>query len=383
MKIGIDARFFRRSTGGNGRYTRNLLKYILLADKNDQFIVFLTPADRQEFDLKAENLKKRVVDIDHYSLKEQSHLPSVIKREKLDLIHFTNFNHPIFYRGPFIVTIHDLTMVLYPAKGRQISPLHRLPFVTVFKNALRRSSKIITPSKSTADDLYKYFGTDPEKIIVIPEGIEPYFRPVDSKAIKSKEIELQHRLGIERPYLLFVSQWRPHKGIGELLDAFELVTKRYKIPVNLVLVGSPNPNFPQITTKVEKIVAKAKKWRIFTPGFVEEEDLLLLYQLADAFVLPSFYEGFGLPILEAMASGVPVICSKNSSLPEVAGDAVQYCDPYRYPTIAKAIAQVLTNKQLSNKLKAEGLKRCKQFTWSKCAQKTLEVYKEIPMSKSK
>ena len=374
MKIGIDARFFRPSTGGLSRYTRNLLKYLFHLAPEIEWVVFLTTEDKKEFDLKGDNIEKVIVDIPHYSLKEQYLLPRILNSYHLDLVHFTNFNHPIFYKGPFVVTIHDLTMFAYPAPRQRVF-FRRLPFIWTLKKALQRSQKIFVPSQATANDLDIYFAAQREKIVVTPEGVEPVFRPLVPQQKKENQLILQQKLGIQTPYILFVSQWRPHKGILELLDAYEVLKYRWKIPINLVLVGSPHPAFPEIASCVEKVQRKATG--IFTPGFVQEEELVLLYQMAKVFVLPSFYEGFGLPVLEAMASGVPVVCSQSSALPEVGGQAVFYCDPYRYHTIAKGLKKVLTDRNLQSKLRAEGLKRAHLFNWKKMAKMVLKNYKAI------
>lgn len=362
MKIGIDGRFWRASTGGIGRYTRSLLSNLLKIDRQNQYVVFITPADKKEFHLKAKNLKVVVADIGHYSLAEQTKLAKILGREKLDLIHFTNFNHPIFYRKPFVTTIHDLTMTFFPVGRKQKSAIRRHAYNAIMKHAAGKSRAVIAVSEATKKDIVKHLGGKADKIKVIYHGFDKVYHPQFAT----------YEVAKKGPYILFVSQWRPHKGILKLLEAYKILKERYKIKEKLILVGKPNSAFPEINEAVEK----SKSLEVETPGFVAEKDLTALYQNASAFVFPSVYEGFGLPILEAMACGAPVACSKTSSMPEVGGKAVLYFDPESPEDIAQTVWKILKNPKLKKGLISKGLKQAKKFSWEKSAREHLKIYEK-------
>ncbi len=379
MKIGIDARFYRKETGGIGRYTRALLEELAKIDKTNEYIVYITPEDNSEYvqtmqnsNLKSQNFRKKVIPISHYSLSEQTKFLNILKKDKLDLVHFANFNHPIFYPGKFITTIHDLTMMLYPAGKSQKSLVRKFAFARVMDSAAKNASAVIAVSKATKDDVVKVLKADPKNIEVIYEGIDKNYnaKKTDEHNIK-KSLK---RYNIKKPYLLFLSQWRPHKGILQLLEAFDILKQEYLIDHQLVIVGKPNNHFPEIPNAISK--NKYKK-DIITPGFVDEKDLPILYQNADCFVFPSHYEGFGLPPIEAMACGAVVAASNVSCMPEVLGDAAAYFDPYSPEAMAEMILKVIKSDKLKNDLRAKGLEQVKKYSWAKMAKETLELYKKV------
>lgn len=388
MPIGIDARFYRASTGGIGRYTRALLRELAKIDRKNQYTVFLTPADEKEYDRetqnsnvsylgqgpsrarKYQNFKKKIVPILHYSIAEQIKFLKILNQEKFDLVHFTNFNHPIFYRGKFVITIHDLTLMLYPQGRARYSLVRRGGLKLTIKDAVRRAQRVIAISQATKKDLVNILGANPEKIEVIYEGIDPQYNtqsliyPLSSLAIYK----------IKKPYLLFVSQWRPHKGILQLVEAFEILKKRFKIPHQLVVAGEPNPNFPEILSALR---SSSYTDEIIRPGFIPEKDLPDLYRGADLFVFPSHYEGFGLPPLEAMACGTAVAASNLSSIPEVLGKAAEYFDPSSPEDIAAKINKIIGDKRKKGEMIKRGLEQVKRYRWEEMAKKTLRVYQRV------
>lgn len=387
MRIAIDARFYRSEAGGIGRYTQNLIKELAKIDQKNQYTVFITPKDEAEYEQHAKGFKKEIVSIPHYSLAEQTKFLKILNAGNFDLVHFLNFNHPIFYQRPFIATIHDLTMLLYPSGSQQKSKLKRWAFKKVMKNAVKNSRAIIAVSRATKKDCIKYLGANPKKIKVIYEAVDPsYARKIRStkSEARNKSKILNTKYKIQFPYLLFVSQWRPHKGLPELIKAFEILKEKYptslklrgtsKIPHQLVITGRPNKNFPEIPF----IIHNSKfKNSIITPGFVNDQDLPIIYQNAEAFIFPSFYEGFGLGPLEAMACGTPVISSNLSCMPEILGDAAQYFNPHNITDVVDKIYQTLTKTNLRKKMIAKGFRQIKKYSWAKMAKETLEVYQEI------
>lgn len=371
FRIGIDARMYRRSTGGIGRYIHGLLENLSKIDKKNKYFVFLTDEDLKEYQLEAKNFIPIRAPYKHYSFKEQIGFLRLLNSKHLDLVHFTNFNHPVLYHKKFVVTIHDMTMTLFPAPGRQTSKLSRFFYHLVLKNGTKKAEKIIAVSQNTKKDLIKTAQTA-EKISVIYHGVDDNYRP-DYNLEKKRKLKEKYK--IEEPYILFVSQWRPHKGIDNLVKAFEILDKRFRTKdLKLVITGKPNPKFP----KIEKRINRSKlRDRIITPGFIDEEDMVSLYSNAEAFVFPSIYEGFGLNPLEAMACGTAVATSQVSSIPEVSGNAALYFDPYDPEDIALKTHTLLTNQVLRQNLIKKGFENLKRFSWTKMAKQTLTIYLSV------
>lgn len=385
--IVIDARFFRRATGGIGRYIRALIRELAGFNAPYHYTVLLTPADTDDWQAFAQKValpknvwQSQVIDIPHYSLAEQTKLPRLLTDLKPDLVHFTNFNHPLQYQKPFVVTFHDLTILKFPVGSRQRSPLAQLGFRLTVRHALRQARHILTVSEASKDDLVTHLGADPQRIAVTYEGIDSQYQPVNLPQQGRLQTELVERYQLHSPYLLFVSQWRPHKGIGLLLDAYdEFRTHHSRLKPPLVLVGAPNPNYPEIPARIDASPYRAD---ILRPGFVPEEDLPLFYQAAAVFVFPSIYEGFGLTPLEAMACGTPVIASQASCLPEILGEAALYAKPNDPASWVTAIETLLTDRSLWQKYRTAGLAQARRYSWHTMAQQTLAVYERALGSKS-
>jgi glycosyltransferase involved in cell wall biosynthesis len=365
-RIALDLRLWRASTGGIGRYSRNLLTELVKLDHDTQYTAFITPTDEPEFTLEASNLQRVVVDIPHYSRREQSDLPKILKAGKFDLVHFANFNHPILYRRPFIVTIHDVilsTIAKNPSKLKQ----------TAYEIAIRdckRARKVIVPSKSTRNDLANLLRFDPTKVVITPEGSEGLFR----EHSEEEKASIKKKLGLPDRYLLFVSRWERYKGLPALIEAYEAIKGTFP-NIGLVIAGRPTQADPETAALVER--KKSQDPQIVTPGFVSDEDLAAMYSAAAVYVHPSWYEGFGIMILEAFASGVPVVTSNLSSLPEVVGDAGVLVDPKRPNEVAEAVLSILADPNRAQDLIAKGYERNKQFSWNKMAEQTLAVYREV------
>lgn len=368
-KIGLDLRFWRKTTGGLSRYDQNLLKELLKIDQENKYTAIITPPDQEEFDLHSQNLKTLVVPIPHYSLNEQTKFLKILKKQNFDLVHFANFNHPIFYKRPFIVTIHDLIMHLYPSGAQKRSRIRQFIYKKVMKDC-RRAVKIIVPSQSTRQDLVKMLRFPENKIVVTTEGSEQGFRLHSDREI----INVKERLNLPDCYLLYVSRWTAYKGLVNLLEAYRMIREKKFPDLGLVICGKPDHSSPE----VEQLVRQSQRNnpKIITPGFVNDEELAAIYSAADVYVHPSFYEGFGIMILEAFASGVPVVTSNVSSLPEVSGTAAMLVSPHSPYQIANACLSILSDKNKAQEMVQKGLERVKKYSWAKMAEQTLEVYKE-------
>lgn len=393
MKIGIDARMYRSSVAGIGRYSQNLIKNLLEIDRDDEFVLFMTPEDKKEFDeLKIENslpsgthiknCKLKIVNIPHYSLAEQTKLPGIIAKEKLDLMHFLNVNYPVRYKGKFIVTIHDLTLFFYPQTAKDTNFFKQSAYKYTMKKACQNSAKIIAVSENTKKDIIKKFKVKSEKVKVIYEAADDKAfachpelaalrhagSPANAGSRTSREI-LRLTPQDDKPVILYVGQYREHKNVKGLLAAYKILKK--EIDCRLILVG----NMPE--TYMNIIDNDPDLRDTVAPGFVSDEELASWYNTASVFVFPSFYEGFGLPGLEAMQAGTPVVASKTSSLPEIYKDAAVYFDPNKPHDIADKIKLVLQDKQLASNLIIEGKKVAASYSWRKTASETLEIYKQV------
>jgi glycosyltransferase involved in cell wall biosynthesis len=364
--IVIDARFWRRSAAGLSTYSQSLVRNLAKLDRVNRYTILITPADVAEFDVVAPNVSALVVSIAHYSLAEQIKLPRVLALLKPDLVHFLHFNHPLNYRGKFVVTMHDLTVVYFPVGRQQRNPLRRFAFLTVMKDAVRRADRVIAVSRVTRDDIVRDLGGSPATVTVIPEGIS--INPRRSGSVGQRAL-----LGVTPPYLLYVSQWRPHKRIEDLVAAFERLAVDYPA-LSLVLAGKPNPAFPTIIQRVEH---SPLRHRIVTPGFVPDALLPTLYAHAELFVFPSLYEGFGFPPLEAMACGTPVVAARASCLPEILGDAAAYFEAGNVAALASTVASLLNNNQRRAELVRKGRAQAARYDWGSVARETLAVYREV------
>jgi glycosyltransferase involved in cell wall biosynthesis len=369
LRIGIDARFYRASTGGIGRYTRHLIAGIAALDHETEYVVFLTPEDFAEWQAPGPNFRPVVVDAPIFSIAEQTSFLRVLQKERLDLVHFLNFNHPLLYRGPFITTLHDLTMYSRPAGRSQKSMLRRQVFRQVFRRSLTGAKQVIAISEYSAHDAEKVFGIAPTKIEVIHHGApDPLEMPFGSKAA------VQQYLGSKQPYLLFVSQWRPHKGILTLIQAFDRFKDQTGLPHQLVLVGKQSA----LEETVKEALAQAKYAQdILTPGFVPDEILPALYHHATLHVLPSEYEGFGMTILEAYVYGTPVVAADNSSIPEVVGDAGLLFPTGDVAALANRLAEIAQSPTLAHELSEKAAVQVRNFSWKRAAKKTHALYLSV------
>jgi len=367
MKILIDGRWILQT--GIGRYIYQTLEQVLLQDKKNEYILLVRTKDKDKIKLKATNLSLLPVDIDWYGFSEQTALLKVINAQKPDLVHFTNFNFPLRYKGRFVITVHDLTLLhfqnvrkklvskpIYVAKDRVMR--------VVLRQGIKKAKAIFVPSEYVKEDIAKSYKVRRTKITVVHEAA--------STALKRSKVELAE-LGINKPFLLYVGNAYPHKNLERLILAFgELVTK-YMLDYQLVIAGRKDDFHQQLEEEVQK---SGLAQRVVFTDFVTDAQLVGLYKNAATYVFPSLSEGFGLPGLEAMSYGVPVISSNATCLPEVLGDAAIYFKPKSVGSIAKTISQVLADKELQAKMIKKGYAQVKKYNWRKTAKITLEVYEK-------
>jgi glycosyltransferase involved in cell wall biosynthesis len=282
------------------------------------------------------------------------------------LIHGTDhyvYPYPKSYK---VMTIMDLTFIKYPFYSNSIVKT----YIDRLKQCLKWTDLVLTISESSKQDIMEYLGVKPEKIVVtyLASRYTNYSLSDDQKSKLQSSISYNFNI----PYILFVSTLEPRKNVVNLIKSFNLLKHEYKIPHNLVLIGQKGWYYQEIFSEINNSPFKEN---IYHLGYLSDELVALFYSLADVFVYPSFYEGFGLPVLEAMTLGSPVVTSHTSSLPEVAGDSAIYVNPQEVSSISEGIYQVINNPQLRQDLIAKGRERAKLFSWGKMAQETINAYK--------
>lgn len=370
ITIGIDARMCGYYQTGIGNYIRHLLEFVLANDEDSRYVIFLMPEEFDKFEVPSERVRKVKTDCKWYGWKEQLIFPFQLYRENLDLMHFTHFNSPILYFKKSIVTIHDITPYFFP--GHKMKSLtRRLAFRLVFYSSVKKAKKIIAVSNSTRNDIVKYFKIDQQKIKVIYEGIDKQFRIIDDQHALD---DLKKKYHLEKPFLFYTGVWRNHKNLVGLIKAFKIVKEKYELDIDLVLGGKEDPYYPQVRQTWEKLGLKKN---IIPVGFIDQKELPIFYNAASAFIIPSFYEGFGLIGLEAFACGTPVISSNRTSLPEILGPAAVYFDPYDPQDIAEKINLVFSDKKMYNELREKGIEQIKRYDWNSMGRDTLDLYKNI------
>lgn len=371
-RIGIDARFYGSIGKGLGRYTQKLIEHLEKVDSENEYFVFLRRENFEEYAPKNKNFKKVLADYNWYSFSEQLFFPRLLHSYELDLMHFPHFNVPILYFRKFVITIHDLILIHFPTKrATTLGPIwYWIKFcgykLAIF-SAIVRSQKIIAVSQFTKQDILSQYSVAKNKIVVTYEACE-------KDAGKDLEISAQilAKYGIIKPYLLYVGNAYPHKNLEQLISVFKEISNEKK-DLNLVLVGKDDYFYNRLKKKVDQ----EKIQKVIFPGFVEEADLNSVYEGALVYVFPSLYEGFGLPPLEAMQKGVPVVSSDSSCLPEILGDSAFFFQAGDDKALSSAINEVAKDENLRKNLILKGYRQVEKYSWQKMARETLDIYMSI------
>ncbi len=371
MRIGIDARFYGSTSKGLGRYTERLIKHLEILDEKNEYTVFLRNDNIGEYIPTNLRFTKAIADFKWYTLREQLEFPKLLNRYSFDLVHFPHFNVPLFYNGKYIVTIHDLILTHYPTqRATTLDPFvyffKHQAYSVVIRHAITHAQKVLAVSHYTQRDIAQHFNITSDRLEVITEGVD-LLRGHVSQSFRA-ELLARHRITL--PYLLYVGNVYPHKNLERYLEAFRKIVQRNP-KLLLVIVGRDDYFFLRLKKLVtDKGLASSVRF----PGFVSDEELAALYESAELFVFPSLYEGFGLPPLEAMAAGTPVIASNATSIPEVLGDAAHYFDPEDIHDMIQITEGVLSDPILRNALRRKGLQRILRFSWEDMARRTLAAY---------
>jgi len=357
--IAIDARIINSSTG---RYVERLITYLQEVDTKNEYSILVPEKDKDFWKPTSKNFTVRTVNYKNYSFNEQLGFAFYLNKLSADLVHFCMPQQPLSYKGKKVTTFHDLTLLKTYNSDKNWLVFHAKQKVGkyVFKRVAAENNHIITISQFTKNELQKFFPTPDDKISVIYESSD-----VSSTAPKKYALPF-------KKYILYVGQQSDYKNIKRLGDAHQLLLAKYP-DLGLVLVGKKNAS-----ALANEAYFNDKKYKniIFT-NFVDDSNLSWLYSNAQAYVFPSLMEGFGLPGLEAMGYGTPVVSSNATCLPEVYGQAAHYFNPVDTSDMAEAIDQVLSDTQLRTRLAKAGYKQIKKYSWKKQAQETYAVYKKI------
>lgn len=369
MRIGIDARFFGSIGKGLGRYTQKLIENLEHIDHENQYVIFLRKENFDEYQPFNKNFTKVLADYRWYTFSEQIFFPQLLARQGLDLMHFPHFNVPLLYRKKFVLTIHDLILVHFPTlRGTTLNPIwywfKYVAYKLTIASAIARAQKIITVSQFTKNDIISEYEKAKNKIVVTYEACDGHCRI----SLGSPQRVLE-KYGIIKPYLLYVGNAYPHKNLERLIEAFEKISEKFP-NMQLALVGKEDYFY----SKLQKFTSIKGISNVHFLGYVTDQDLDVLYRFASLYVFPSLYEGFGLPPLEAMAKGTPVVSSDKPCMKEILGDAAHWVDAENIESLSHGIENVLNDKNLATVLAERGYEKIKEYSWEKMAQQTLDTY---------
>jgi len=374
MRIGLNALFFiPNELDGLGVYLINLVHHLAQAAPQHEYILFVSKESKQFFTNLPSCMEVVVLPVPAKIrparvLAEQLILPFYIRTKKIDLLHSLAFTAPLFTPCPSVVSIHDMGFHHWSERFSSFSSLIQRKLIPA---VARRSCHIITMSHYAKREIALELGIQPSRISVIYEAYDGHrFQQMAGDHRKLAK-SLTTRYGLTKPYILSIASLFPHKNLEGLIRAYAYLVAEHGIQHQLLLVGHKRNAYTRIFTLIDGLNLSD---RVVLTGFVPDEDIPLLYALADVYVFPSFYEGFGLPLLEAMACGTPIVSSNATSLPEIAEDAALLIDPYNIRAMATGIYQALTDQSLRATLIKRGLKRVRYFSWYKTAEETLKMY---------
>ena len=372
MKIAFDLR--RIGNPGIGRYMKCLAEAVTAQAPENEYLLILPPGGNDL--VHAPDAQKICSPLKYYSLREQLELPRILRRHRVDLLHSPHFLLPLLRPCPAVATIHD---VIYLACPQDLpSRVGRLYYRAMMNACSRMATRIITDSEYSKSEIVSYLRADPEKIDVIYPGVDPVFAPV-TDAVQLSDV--RSRFGIDREFILCVGIYKLRKNHAGLLRAFERLLAS-GMQAQLVVAG-PMAEGEAVLRRLASELGIAKHV-VFT-GFVNDADLRALYSAAHVCVCPSLYEGFGFTILEAMACGAPVACSRATSLPEVSGKAALYFDPHDPEEMSRQLGRVFSGDALRASLVEQGRQNLQRFSWAETARQTLAVYHQalrLPVPKA-
>jgi glycosyltransferase involved in cell wall biosynthesis len=365
MKFSVDAHAIGRQLTGNEVYVRNLITNFAALDTDSEFIAYLSASNVNGW--VPGRFERRMVSKNPFCRLGYD-LSRNLLRDRPDLLH-VQYTAPLECPVPVVVSVHDVSFVEHP---EYFQFTRRRQLCWTVRRTVQTAAKIVTGSEFSRAAIARVYGVNGDDIAVVPNAASPIFRPIAPEVASARVLA---RFGMAAPFLLTVGDLQPRKNQIGLIQAFgEAVRSTPGIAHDLLIVGKDTWFGPQVRAAARESGAAD---RIHFTGFVSDEELLDLYNACDVFVFPSFYEGFGLPVLEAMACGRAVACSDTSAIPEVADSAAILFDPYSKAETTRALLDLLLDRELRLRMGKLGLSRAQQFNWRKAAAQTLEVYNSV------
>lgn len=360
-KIVIDARELRAT--GTGTYLVHLLDNLQKLDHSNSYTVLLKPKDIEGWTPTNQKFHKLECPYKEFSWTEQIDMLRQIKKLEPDLVHFAMTQQPVLYRGKVVTTMHDLTTARFrnPGKNWLVFTVKRWIYRLVARYVAHKSKAVIAPTEYVKDDIARYANLNSRKIIVTYEAAD-----------KIKDASEPPTEFPEGDFIFYVGRSLPHKNLKRLMEAFQLLQAKHP-KLNLVMVGKRDRN----SLALQALAKLRGINNIHFTGRVPNSNLKWMYENARAYVFPSLSEGFGLPGLEAMVHGCPLVSSNATCLPEVYGEAAEYFDPLSVEDMAKAIEKVISSDSLRKSLITKGKHQANKYSWAKMAEQTLEIYKEV------
>lgn len=372
MRIAIDIR--RAGDFGIGTYTRNVIRELARQDRANQYLLIGTPKHFEEMGKLPGTFELLPFEADPGSFQTHFHLPLLLNEQRVDLLHMPWFYAPAVVPCKLVLTVHDLTELFFVQHGPELMQAGRRYFA---RRAMIKASRILAVSQAAARDVVRAFGVPESKVEVIHNALDERF--VTEPYPAAEEARILERHAVNYPFVLYAGNIRPHKNLVRLIEAFAIVKGELQAHpelsnLKLLVIGDELTKHPDLRRAVVR--ARVREDVRFL-GFVPHPVLRVFYARARAFLFPSLYEGFGLPPLEAMAHGTPVVVSNVSSLPEVCGDAAVQVNPEKVFEMAKGMVQALTDEGLRQKLIALGRARVQQFSWARAARQIQDVYASV------
>jgi glycosyltransferase involved in cell wall biosynthesis len=364
VRIAIDAR--KLHDFGIGTYVRNLLRALARRSDDLDYTLLCRPEDVEYAEALGPRFRPLSVEAGNYSVSELVTVPTALARVRPHLFHAPHYVVSPFTPCPFVVTIHDCIHLRFPEYlPNRLAPIYAR---VMMRQSARRARRVLTVSDASKQDIVRYLNVAPAKVDVVYNALD------ERLALAPTDVELarvRDRYQLEAPFILYAGNIKPHKNIDRLIEAYAILRRRGRTNVQLLLIGDQLSKYPNLRRLVHRFDLHGHV-RFF--GFVSDDVLAALYRLASIFVFPSLYEGFGLPPLEAMAAGTPVVTANVSSLPEVVGDAALLIDPMDAGAIADAMTRLFDDDALRHALVARGRQRVADFSWDRSAASVRDVY---------
>jgi glycosyltransferase involved in cell wall biosynthesis len=365
MKIGVMLRTIDEKQG-IGIYTLNLMDHLLQLDKKNDYVLFFRNPQFIGRYAQYAHVKEKLIPGSNKAFWDQVKIPIEASRENVDIVFHTKFTVPFFTRRKTVMVLHGSEWLFAP---KWFKMFDRIYINLLMPRYCKKASAIIANSDVTKKDFISILGVPEEKIKLIYHGLDPKFKHIDDHDFLGR---VQEKYSLPERFILYVGRIHPGKNFGNLIKAFFKIHN--ELPHKVLVVGHPRWGYHHEYSIVKELGLDEK---FIFPGWVPQEELVAFYNLADLFIFPSFYEGFGIPLLEAMACGCPAVVSNTGNLPYLARGAALLVDPYKPDEIAGAIHKILTEDGLRKELIEKGLHRAQAFSWEKCAKETLALFESL------